>query len=81
MLVNSRNKLYVNKGKGDIPKTTFGPSSSPQNTNFQVFMTTQSPETSVSFPLSKYNILNQVANIKVDAYLFDMAPSRNNNNI
>jgi hypothetical protein len=64
MLVNTRNKSYTNKGKGNIPKTTFSPSSSSQNTNPQVVTTTQSPETSVSFPPSKYNILNQLANIK-----------------
>jgi hypothetical protein len=72
MLVNTRNKSYVNKGKGNIPKTTFAPSSSSQNTNPQVVTTTQSQETSVSFPSSKYNILNQLASIKVDASLLDM---------
>jgi hypothetical protein len=32
MLVNTRNKTYVNKGKGGNPKTTFSPSSSSQDT-------------------------------------------------
>jgi hypothetical protein len=72
MLVNMRNKYYTNKGKGNIPKTTFSPSSSSQNTNPQVVTTNQSQETSVSFPSSKYNILNQLASIKADASLLDM---------
>jgi hypothetical protein len=72
MLVNTGNKSYANKGKGNIPKTTFAPSSSSQNTNPQVVTTTQSPMTSISFPPSKYKILNQLANIKTNAYLLDM---------
>jgi hypothetical protein len=72
MLVNTRNKSYTNKGKSNIPKNTFSPSSSSQNTNPQVVTTTESPETSMSFPPSKYKILNQQANIKVDASLLDM---------
>jgi hypothetical protein len=72
MLVNTRNKSYVNKEKGNISKTTFSLCSSSQNKNPQVVTTTQSPETSISFPPSKYNIIKQLANIKVYAYLLDM---------
>jgi hypothetical protein len=36
LLVNMRNKTYTNKEKGNIPKTTFSPSSSSQHTNPQV---------------------------------------------
>jgi hypothetical protein len=35
-------------------------------------MTTQSLETSVSLPQSKYNVLNQLVNIKAYASLLDM---------
>jgi hypothetical protein len=43
MLVNTSNKSYVIKGKGNIFKTTFAPTSSSQNTNPQVVTTTHSP--------------------------------------
>lgn len=51
MLINTIDKSYVNKEKGNIPKTTFALISSSQNTNPQVVTEIQSPETSVSFPL------------------------------
>jgi len=72
MLVNTRNKSYANKGKGNDFKTTFSHNSSSHNTNPQVVTTTQSPKTSVSFPPSKYNIINRLPNIKEDASLLDM---------
>jgi len=72
MIVNTRNKSYVNKWKGANPKTTFTSISSSQDTNPQVVTTTQSQEVSTSLPPSKYNIIKQLDNIKVDAYPLDM---------
>jgi hypothetical protein len=72
MIVNTRNKLYTNKGKGGNPKTTFSPSSSSEHTSPQAFTTTQSQEVSTSLPPSKYNILKEIANIKANVSLLDM---------
>jgi hypothetical protein len=72
MMVNTRNKTYVNKGKGGNPNTTFAPSSSSQDINPHVVTTTQSQEVSTSLPPYKYNILKQLANIRGYASLLDM---------
>jgi hypothetical protein len=50
MMVNTRNKLYANKGKGGNPKTNFPPSLSSQKTNHWVNKGTQSQEVSTSLP-------------------------------
>jgi ribonuclease HI len=70
MVVNTINKSYANKGKVDSSKTTFSPSTSTQNTGSQAAHPSTSHQ--VTTPSSKYNILNQLANIKVDATLLDM---------
>jgi ribonuclease HI len=70
MVVNTINKSYANKGKDDSSKTTFSPSTSSQNTGSQVAHNSTSHQ--VTAPSSKYNILNQLANIKADATLLDM---------
>jgi hypothetical protein len=73
MMVESRNKSYAKIGKHFLPKTTFSPSSSSQQTNPQVTKGKLSHEVSTSYPSSsKYNILKQLATIKEDAYLLDM---------
>jgi hypothetical protein len=63
MVVNTKNKLYSNKGKFDSSKTTFAPSTSTQNTGSQD--SHLSTDHQVTAPSSKYNILNQLANIKL----------------
>jgi hypothetical protein len=70
MVVNTINKSYANKGKVDSSKTTFSPSTSTQNIGSQVAHPSTSHQ--VTTPSSKYNILNQLENIKVDATLLDM---------
>jgi hypothetical protein len=72
-MVDTRNKSYANKGKGGPLKTIVAPSSSSQQTNPQVTKGAHGQEVSTSSPSSsKYNILNQLATIKVDASLLDM---------
>ena len=73
MMVDTQNKSYQNKNKGGPPKTTFSPSTSSHQIDPQSTRGTHSPEViSTSSSSSKYNILKQLSNIKVDAYLFDM---------
>jgi hypothetical protein len=74
MVVNTRNKSYPNKGKLiDPPRTTFAPSTSSQGYKLPGCQdSSNSQGTSIFFPPSKYNILNQLANIKADASLLDM---------
>jgi hypothetical protein len=72
MVINTRNKTYTNKSKVDSSRTTFAPSSSSQDANPQVDRSSNSQGVSTPFPPSKYNILNQLANIKADASLLDM---------
>jgi hypothetical protein len=72
MVINTRNKSYTAKGKYDLPHTSSTPSSSSQSANTQAVRTSDNQGVSSPLPLSKYNILNQLANIKVDATLLDM---------
>jgi hypothetical protein len=72
MIINTRNKSYTSKGKYDPPRTSSIPSSySP----VVIVNTTKTPDSQgvhSPLPSSKYNILNQLDNIKVDATLLDM---------
>jgi hypothetical protein len=72
MVVNTRNKSYTTKRKFDLPRTSSTPSSSSQNDDTQTVRTSSDQGVSSPLPSSKYNILNQLANIKVDATLLDM---------
>jgi hypothetical protein len=72
MIVNTRNKAYASKGKYDPPRTSSSPSSSSPVANVQVSKAPDSQGTTFPLPSSKYNILNQLANIKSDATLSDM---------
>ena len=72
MVVNIRNKTYTSKRKFDTLRTSSTPSSSSQNVDTQFVRTSSNQGVSSPLPSSKYNILNQLANIKVDATLLDM---------
>jgi hypothetical protein len=72
MVVNTRNKSYTAKRKFDLPHTSSTPSSSSQNVDTQFVRTSSNQGVSPPLPYSKYNILNQLVNIKADATLLDM---------
>jgi hypothetical protein len=72
MVVNTRNKSYTSKRKFDPPHTSSAPSSSSQSAYTQVVKTSSNKGVSSPLPSSKYNVLNQLANIKLHATLLDM---------
>jgi hypothetical protein len=72
MIINTRNKAYAPKDKFDPPHNSSSPSSSSPTAIVQVPKVPNSQGTTSPLPSSKYNILNQLANIKVDATLLDM---------
>jgi hypothetical protein len=72
MIINTRNKSYAHKGKFDPPRNSSIPSSSSPATTVQVPKVPKSQGITPPLPSSKYNILNQLANIKADATLLDM---------
>jgi hypothetical protein len=72
MVINTRNKAYAPKGKFDPPRNSSSPSSSSPATIVQVPKVPDSQGTTSPLPSSKYNILNQLANIKAYATLLDM---------
>jgi hypothetical protein len=72
MIINTRNKSYAPKGKYDSPLNLSSPSSSSLAATIQVPKAPDSQGTTSPLPSSKYNILNQLANIKADATLLDM---------
>jgi hypothetical protein len=72
MIINTRNKSYTPKGKYDPPRNSSSPSSSSPAATIQVPKVPDSQGTTSPLPSSKYNILNQLANIKADATLLDM---------
>jgi hypothetical protein len=72
MIINTRNKSYAPKGKYDPPRNSSSSRSSSPAATVQVPKVPRSKETTSPLPSSKYNILNQLANIKVDATLLDM---------
>jgi hypothetical protein len=72
MVINTRNKYYVAKGKYDLPHTSSTPCSSYQSADTQAVKISDNQGVSSNLPSSKYNILNQLANIKANATLLDM---------
>jgi hypothetical protein len=72
MIINTRNKSYAPKGKYDPPCNSSSPSSSSPTGTVQVPKVPNNQGTISPLPSSKYNILNQLANIKADATLLDM---------
>jgi hypothetical protein len=72
MIINTRNKLYAPKGKFDPPRNSSSPSSSSLVATVQVPKVLESQGITPPLPSSKYNILNQLANIKAYATLLDM---------
>jgi hypothetical protein len=72
MIINTRNKSYAPKGKDDPPRNSSSPSSSSPAATVQVPKVPESEGTISPLSSSKYNILNQLANIKEDATLLDM---------
>ena len=63
MVINTRNKYYTSKGKYDLPCTSSTPRSSSQSVDTQYAIILDNRGVSSPFPSSKYNILNQLANI------------------
>jgi hypothetical protein len=72
MIINTRNKAYAPKGKFDPPCNSSRPNSSSPTAIVQVHKVPDNQGTTPPLPSSKYNILNQLANIKADATLLDM---------
>jgi hypothetical protein len=72
MIINTRNKSYASKGKYDPLRTSSIPISSLQVAIEQDARTPDSQEILSPLPSSKYNILNQLANIRVNATLLNM---------
>ena len=72
MIINTSNKAYAPKGKFDPPRSSSSPSSSSPTATSQVPKIPESQRITPPPPSSKYNILNQLANIKSDATLLDM---------
>jgi hypothetical protein len=72
MVINTRNKAYAPKGKFDPPRSSSNPSSSSTAATSQVPKIPESQGITPPPPSSKYNIPNQLANIKADATLLDM---------
>jgi hypothetical protein len=72
MIINTRNKSYASKGKYDPPHTSSSPRSSLQAAIEQDTKTPDIQGIPSPLPSSKYNILNQFSNIKVNVILLDM---------
>jgi hypothetical protein len=72
MIINTRNKSYTTKGKYGPPHTSSSPNSSSQSVGAQAVKTLENQGVPSPLPPSKYNILNKLDNIKVDATLLDM---------
>jgi hypothetical protein len=72
MIINTRKKAYAPKGKFDHPRNSSSPSSSSPIVIVQVPKVLESQGTNSFLPSSKYNILNQLANIKYNATLLDI---------
>jgi hypothetical protein len=72
MIINTRNKSYAPKIKYDSPRTSSIPRSSSPYDTVQVPKDIDSQGTNSPLPSSKYNILNQLANIKEDETLLVM---------
>jgi hypothetical protein len=72
MVINTRSKAYAPKGKFNPPHSSSSPSSSSTVVAPQAPIIPKSQKITPPPPSSKYNILNQLANIKAYATLLDM---------
>jgi hypothetical protein len=72
IIIDTRNKSYAPQSKYDPPHNYSSPSSSSPATIVQVPKALDSQGMISPIPSSKYNILNQLANIKADATLLYM---------
>jgi hypothetical protein len=72
MIINTRNKAYTPKGKYDPPRNSSILRLSSPVVVVQVPKVPDNQGTISSLPSSKYNILNQLANIKEDSTFLDM---------
>jgi hypothetical protein len=72
MIINTRNKSYVLKGKYDPLHTSSSPISSSLAATVQVSKVLDCQGITSPLPSSKYNILNQLVNIKVDAIILNL---------
>jgi hypothetical protein len=72
MIINTKIKAYAPKGKFDSPCNSSSLISSSPVATIQVPKVPESQGITSPLPSSKYNILNQLANIKADATLLDM---------
>jgi hypothetical protein len=72
MVINTRNKSDAPKRKFDHPHSSSGPSSSSTVATLQVLEFPKSQGITPPLPSSKYNILNQLDNIKSNATHLDM---------
>jgi hypothetical protein len=72
MVINTRSKAYSPKGKFDLPHSSSSPGSSSTIATSQVPKIPESQRITPPPPSYKYNILNQLDNIKADATLLDM---------
>jgi hypothetical protein len=72
MIINTTNKAYAPKGKFHPPHNSSSPSSSSPTAIVQAPKVHGSQGTTSPLPSSKYNILNQLANIKEYSTLLDM---------
>jgi hypothetical protein len=72
MIINTRNKSYAPKRKYDPPRNSSSLRSSSLVSTVQVPKALDSQGNTSPIPSSKYNLLNQLANIKEDATLLDM---------
>jgi hypothetical protein len=72
MIIKTRNESYASKGKYDPPHTSSIPRSSSLVSTIQDTKTLDSQGTPSPLSSSKYNIINQLANIKADVTLLDI---------
>jgi hypothetical protein len=72
MVIKNKNKAYVPKGKFDSLRNSSTLSSSSPVVTPQVPKVPESQGIIIALSSSKYNILNQLANIKENATLLDM---------
>jgi hypothetical protein len=72
MIINTRNKKYAPKGKYEPPYSSTTLTSYSHSTNVHIVKVPESQGVPSPLSSSKYNILNQLANIKADVALMDM---------
>jgi hypothetical protein len=72
MVVNVRNTYCTTKRKLGLPRTSSTPRSCSQSVDTQIVRTSSNQGVSSPLPSSKYNIFNQLDNIKSNSTLLDM---------